>query len=60
MEICDTKNIRNQIIENDHVINTCKSFLDVNKNDEDAKTLILTITCEILDCSIDTLLEAIN
>lgn len=60
MASTNIKNLRNQIIESDHIIDTCKSFLDVNKGDEGTEMLILAITCEILDCSIDTLLENIN
>ena len=52
--------LRNSIIEGEHIIEVCKSFLDVNDGDEATQNLILAITCELFDCSPDLLLEALE
>lgn len=57
---CQTMKITNSIIDGEHAIETCKSFLDVNEGDEATEQLILSIFCELFDCSEDLLMEALN
>lgn len=56
----NTMKITNAIIDGEHAIEACKSFLDVNAGDEATEQLILSIFCELFDCSEDLLMEAIN
>lgn len=53
-------NITNSIIDGEHAIDVCKSFLDVNRGDESTEKLIIAIFCELFDCSEDTLAETIS
>ena len=50
----------NQTISKESAINTCKSFLAVNEGDEATEDLILSIFCDLLNCSEDDLREAIK
>ena len=50
----------NTIIDGEHCLETCKSFLDVNDGDETTQYLILSIFCELFDCSPDLLTETLN
>lgn len=47
----------NQIIVPEDVIEVIKSFLSYNDGDEATKLLILSIGAEMLDISVDSLLE---
>ena len=50
----------NQIIMPEDVIEVVKSFLSCNEGDESIELLILSMGAELLDVSIDTLLEMIK
>lgn len=50
----------NQIILSEDVIEVIKSFLSCNDGDEATKSLILSIGSELLDVSVDTLLEMLE
>ena len=49
----------NQMIVPEDVIVVIKSFLDCNDGDEATESLILAIGAELLDVSVDTLVEMI-
>lgn len=55
-----TYEILNTIIDGEHCLEVCKSFLDVNAGDETTQSIILSVFCELFDCSQDLLVEAIN
>ena len=50
----------NQIIAPEDVIEVIKSFLSCNEGDESTECLILSIGAELLDVSVDTMLEMIE
>lgn len=50
----------NSIIDGEHCLETCKSFLNVNVGDEATQLVILSIFCELFDCSSDLLIESLN
>ena len=50
----------NQLIVPEDVIEVVKSFLSYNEGDEATESLILTIGAELLDVSVDTMLEMIE
>lgn len=50
----------NQIIVTEDVIEVIKSFLSCNEGDEATEHLILSIGAEMLDVSVDTMLEMIK
>lgn len=52
--------ILNAIIDGEHCLEVCKSFLDVNVGDEATQSIILSVFCELFDCSQDLLVEAMN
>ena len=53
-------NLANTIIDGEHALKACKSFLDVNEGDNATTDLIIGIFCELFDCSPDLLLENIK
>lgn len=50
----------NSIFMAEDVVEVIKSFLSYNKGDEPTELLILSMGAELLDVSIDTLLEMIK
>ena len=50
----------NKIIETEDVIEVVKSFLSCNDGDEASELLILSMGAELLDVSVDTLLDMIK
>lgn len=50
----------NKVVVAEDVVETIKSFLSYNEGDETTEELILSIGAEMLDISIDTMLEMIK
>ena len=60
MAILNGDKIMNKIIEVEDVVEVVKSFLSCNDGDEATETIILSMGAELLDVSVDTLLEMIK
>jgi hypothetical protein len=50
----------NTLIMSDDVLEVIKSFLSCNSEDEATECLVLSIGAELLDVSVDKLLEMLN
>lgn len=48
------------MIEEKHIIETIKSFLDANKGDDSTERLLINLGAEILDVSPDSFRENLN
>ena len=47
-------------IEKDHILDVTNRFLNANENNSDAQTLILNMASEILDESVDQIIDDLD